>query len=162
MAQGSTHDAITLWTVPLITGGVWLLAGAECALVTGGSYLFSGLMFSGDLDLHSNQYKRWGVLRWIWLPYRRCFKHRSWWTHGPIVGTLVRLIYVALWGILGSGIIGLGVYYLDLTLPTINANFLNPVYLIWALVGLELGSLSHSLSDVTSSGWKRIMRRFRT
>lgn len=30
-----------------------------------------------------------------WYPYARLFAHRSFWTHFPIIGTLVRVIYLA-------------------------------------------------------------------
>src|SRR5918998_3916008 len=58
--------------------------------------LFGGLMFGPDLDIQSRQYTRWGVFRFLWLPYRAFFRHRSRWSHGIIFGTLIRVVYFAL------------------------------------------------------------------
>lgn len=35
--------------------------------------------------------------RLYWMPYARMFKHRSFFTHFPIVGTLIRLVYGGWW-----------------------------------------------------------------
>jgi uncharacterized metal-binding protein len=53
-------------------------------------------MFGPDLDIQSRQYTRWSIFRFIWLPYRTIFRHRSRWSHGIIFGTLIRVIYFAL------------------------------------------------------------------
>jgi len=163
VASGKTHDAVTLWTLPLVTGGVWWWAGAAPALVVGGCYLFSGLMFSGDLDIHSNQYRRWGWLRWLWLPYRRWFAHRSMWSHGFLVGTVVRLVYLGSWGVLlGTAMLGLGrILNYPLNLDWNYVWRLVGGYGLWVFGGLELGAMSHSLGDVISSGYKRLVKRFR-
>ncbi len=167
MPLGSTHDRITLWTLP----GVTLAAGildqrASTALAVGSAYLFSGLMFSGDLDLKSRQYQRWLGLRWIWLPYRQLFKHRSIWSHGPIIGTVVRVIYLGLWGgVLCLMVAGLGVWirlwhwqpqiwWSQLQLGV--RHYADVLLLIG--IGLELGSINHTLSDWILSAWKRWRR----
>ncbi|WP_218080397.1 metal-binding protein [Anthocerotibacter panamensis] len=162
MAQGKTHDAITLWTSPLVAGGIWWLTGnSGVALIAGGSFLFSGLMFSGDLDIHSNQYRRWGFLRWLWLPYRRLIPHRSVWSHGLLVGTVGRVLYLGLWLALGGALAwavsrGMGISWSTGALQRSDMGS----YALWSFVGLELGSLSHSLADTTSTGYKRIRKRF--
>jgi len=62
-------------------------------------------MFGPDLDLHSVQYKRWGPLL-LWIPYQNSTP--SLLSHGLIVGTTLRVLYLASWlGILG--IFGLGI-----------------------------------------------------
>ncbi len=97
MPSGKTHDLITvLLAAPtfVVAWGVtnsWLLSG-----VATGATLFGGLMFGPDLDIHSTQYTRWGVFRFLWLPYQIIFRHRSRWSHGIIFGTLIRVVYFAL------------------------------------------------------------------
>jgi len=166
VADGRTHDAITLWFLPLIVGGVWsYTGGADLALVTGGSFLFSGLMFSGDLDIHSNQYRRWGWLRWVWLPYRRWFAHRSLWSHGFIVGTVVRLLYVAGWVGLVVGLVWGGLQIWRLPMPIYDFSPWWPRIMShgpWVLLGLELGAMSHTLGDTLWSGGKRLIKKFRS
>jgi uncharacterized metal-binding protein len=94
MPSGKTHDAVTIvLAVPTfvvawgLTGSLWL------ACVAVGAMLFGGFMFGPDLDIQSKQYTRWGVFRFLWLPYKVVFRHRSRWTHGLIFGTLIRILY---------------------------------------------------------------------
>lgn len=166
MPSGRTHDRITWLSAPLIVAGAWALgAGWSSLWSVGAAYLFGGLMFGGDLDIHSVQYRRWGWLRWIWLPYRRLVSHRSIWSHGLFVGTIVRLAYlgtiaalVGLLVLLGGGVwFGLRADLRTLTLYTWAIANRDP--LLWMLVGLEAGAMSHSLSDWTGSGLKRLLRR---
>ena len=70
-----------------LTGSLALSAAATVAM------LFGGLMFGPDLDIQSKQYTRWGVFRFLWLPYKVVFRHRSRWSHGLIFGTLIRVVY---------------------------------------------------------------------
>lgn len=163
MPSGRTHDRITWLTAPPVGAAAWLLGaegGQVAALV--GTYLFGGLMFGGDLDIHSRQYRRWGPLRWIWLPYRRLVSHRSVWSHGPIVGTLGRIVYLALWLALLlalAALLGLpvGAAPLDWAFNWANRH---GVFLLWCLAGLEAGAMSHSLSDWLGSAFGQLRRRF--
>ncbi len=168
MPLGSTHDRITLWTLPVVTLSAGILSGEPgVALATGSAYLFSGLMFSGDLDTRSRQYQRWTVLGWIWLPYRRLCRHRSIWSHGLGVGTLGRLLYLGLWilpGLVAIAWLG-SVARWWLWQPHIWRSDLWQLIqvhqreLLWTTIGLELGSINHSLSDWLVSGWKRSKKR---
>src|ERR1043166_5192149 len=83
MPSGKTHDLVTVALSPAP------LAAA------GAAELFGGLMFGPDLDIQSRQYTRWGVFRFLWLPYKTVFRHRSRWSHGIIFGTLIRVVYFA-------------------------------------------------------------------
>lgn len=165
MPSGRTHDRITVWSVPLIVGLAYGFSrsGQLTLLVTGG-FLFSGLMFGPDLDIYSVQYKRWGWLRWLWLPYRSLIRHRSVLSHGFLIGTLLRLVYLSLIAgvILGilSAIASLGGY---LTIQQLG-QFSNQVSFfpkhywqtfIALLIGLELGAMSHYLSDWIGSKYKQ-------
>lgn len=164
MPSGRTHDRITLWTLPLVfviasqlTLNGWLTAIA-CL-----SYLFGGFMFGPDLDIHSVQYKRWGPLRWIWLPYRGSLRHRSWFSHGPVIGTSLRVLYFFIWVSLvglvtidvlnGSGHTALTWNGLYQHIRTVLSRYW-PVWLTLFL-GLEAGALSHYSSDWISSQLKR-------
>jgi uncharacterized metal-binding protein len=86
MSSGRTHDQITLISLPILTGiSLVVTRNAELTLWVAGSFLFGGLMFGPDLDIHSNQSLRWGWLRWMWQPYRRAIPHRSILSHGPVI-----------------------------------------------------------------------------
>lgn len=96
MPSGKTHDAITLLLAAPTFVAAWGAARSPLlASVVTGAMLFSGFMFGPDLDIQSRQYTRWGVFRFLWLPYRACFRHRSRWSHGIIFGTLIRVVYFA-------------------------------------------------------------------
>ncbi len=172
MPSGRTHDLITLYSLPVVTLLSGMLAqSSSVALAVGGAFLFAGLMFSGDLDTRSHQYNRWLWLRWIWLPYRRLCKHRSMWSHGPILGTCGRVLYLIIWiAIPAAAAVYVGHLYADwpwqpafwlrqslawLSHPTGKLNIPHGGIVLAALVGLELGAMSHSLSDWIGSGIKR-------
>src|ERR687884_1574574 len=94
MPSGRTHDTITFILAAPTFAIAWGLSGSiALALVAACAMLFGGLMFGPDLDIQSRQYARWGVFRFLWLPYRVMFRHRSRWSHGIIFGTLIRVLY---------------------------------------------------------------------
>lgn len=177
MPSGRTHDRITLWTLPataLLVG----LASRDPAqvLIFASGYLVGGLLLSPDLDIHSRPYLRWGPLRWIWLPYRKVLHHRSMLSHGPLFGTLLRLLYLGSW-VLALATIGLICWaqyespeaWQQLTLLQLQRGLTqvlvgvaqHPLECLIAFLGLEIGAMSHSLSDWTYSYWKRLSRRGR-
>jgi len=164
MSSGRTHDRITLWALPLVvlTAFRVTLSGWLTAVVCLG-FLLGGWMLGPDLDIHSVQYKRWGWLRWIWLPYRGSMRHRSQWSHGPIIGTVVRVLYLSLWLSLG-GIVIIdwlnGAQRTALTWGELvdGLGWALVTYWPWWLalvVGLELGALSHYVTDWVSSSTKK-------
>lgn len=179
MPSGRTHDSITLWSLPIVALTTFGLtqSGNLTVLVSGG-FLFAGLMFGPDLDIYSQQYKRWGILRWIWLPYRRSLRHRSIFSHGAIIGTIGRVLYLGIWIILFvvTGIVigaivqqflGVTSQWQTVAQSTITMTVQSSIALVqkaaiecFALViGLELGAMSHSLSDWIGSTIKRWNKR---
>ena len=98
MASGRNHDrSIVLGFLASIP-----IAITEHQLIPVSiSYLSGGLYLSPDLDLRqSYPTKRWGLLRWIWVPYRKLIcggKHRCKLSHSPLIGTIVRVAYLAAW-----------------------------------------------------------------
>ena len=169
MPSGRTHDRITyLSLLPLAVITYILTQRGEWLLWFSGAYLFSGLMFGPDLDIYSVQYKRWGRIRWIWLPYQSCLKHRSFFSHGLIVGTVVRVIYLltiviivaifvvaiaqVMWGFNWNWR-----YFAENTFNLLKNSYLGEAVVVF--IGLELGAMSHSLSDYLVSHWKRSQKK---
>jgi uncharacterized metal-binding protein len=179
MPSGRTHDSITLWSLPIVAGTTFgLTRNGNLTLLVSGGFLFSGLMFGPDLDIYSQQYKRWGWLRWIWLPYRKSLRHRSRLSHGLIVGTIGRILYLMLWMVLlGSlGILGVAIAQEFLGMDSnwqvsaqrhfsISSDWigrsLSQYWMEWMalILGLELGAMSHSVSDWMGSAAKRWKKR---
>lgn len=168
MPSGRTHDRITLWGLPLIAGlSLGLTHSGNITLIVAGAFLFSGLMFGPDLDLYSIQYKRWGYLRWIWIPYQKAVRHRSIWSHGPIIGTTLRILYLASWlGILGIFLLGIAQLVWDVgwnwqSIIQMAKRSLTQHTDQWLALylGLELGAISHIISDWGSSTYKSFQKQ---
>lgn len=137
MASGINHDRAILFASPLVLViGCWHFG--ELGIIAGASHFLGGYWLSPDLDLVSRPYKRWSVIKFIWIPYQRFIPHRSPLSHAPVLGSLIRLLYLGAW--------------------------LSPLWLLfpglqqiqWAigwgevsafLVGVELSALNHLLLD---------------
>ena len=58
------------------------------------SFVFATYFLSPDMDIDSRVFKRWGLLRFIFCPYRDLFKHRKL-SHNVILGPISLLGYLA-------------------------------------------------------------------
>jgi uncharacterized metal-binding protein len=98
MPNAPTHDAITLITAVGADIAYYHFAphpDFNLAALFTASYIFAGYACAGDLDLDSKEYRRWGPFRFIWWPYRQCVPHRSWMSHGLVMGGVIRVGYLA-------------------------------------------------------------------
>ncbi|MFN6571242.1 metal-binding protein [Nostoc minutum NIES-26] len=168
MPSGRTHDRITLYALPFVAGVTfWQTRSGNVTLLVAGGFLFGGLMFGPDLDIYSVQYQRWGFLRWIWLPYQKSLRHRSFLSHGPIIGTILRVIYLGcLLAILAIFILPIATKLWNLTFTwqdlgaTIGRSLtIYSTEFLALFLGLELGAMSHSLSDWSGSAYKRVQKQ---
>ncbi len=168
MPSTKTHDFLTLTSA---SAGLALYAKAVPhpdwvgAGIVACSYVFSGLMLSADLDVASRGYRRWGPLRFIWWPYQKLIPHRSWLSHGLVVGPMLRVLYLCL--VLGIPLALLVMWgeKHGISLPIFAHLFrfvrshLREVAL--ALAGIVLGGAMHSVADVVGSLLKRLLRLWR-
>ena len=166
MPSGKAHDAITLILAAPTFAVAWGLSGnLALAVVATCAMLFGGLMFGPDLDIQSRQYTRWGIFRFLWLPYRGMFRHRSRWSHGIIFGTLIRVVYFI---IVLALVVSIAVYLRALLVNSAPPSFDDialawraieggvrhsiGAHAVWAgLAGLWWGAASHTLTDVAWS-----------
>jgi uncharacterized metal-binding protein len=161
MPAGRTHDKITFLASIPVGATACLSQGLAIGMIVTVAFLFSGLLFNGDLDhdAEATCYDRWWIFRWLFWPYMKIMPHRSIWSHGPILGTLVRLLYVGVMAAIVTGVYAGVVQLIGLKwevttkLPELPVVFswvkTNRGELIATLIGLELGSLSHTLADWT-------------
>jgi uncharacterized metal-binding protein len=175
MPNAPTHDAITL-AAAAVAAPILLYSGlpemdAVNTTVTLGAFVLSGLLFSPDLDLRSASYMRWGKLRFIWLPYQRLVRHRSWISHSLLAGPLIRFAYfgamalfLALVGLLLVGLLvpldasgSLRAFVSDTLVWADN----HRLFVFYALCGFVAASALHSLTDTWSTSMKRRTRRSR-
>lgn len=173
MPSGRTHDLITFALAPVVFAGTQMYTGnAKLAVITTVTTLFSGLMFGPDLDLNSKPYRRWGPLRFIWVPYKAALSHRSRLSHGLVLGTIFRILYfVAVLAMLATAVLYVRQRYLYGVQTTWNAEFervsldiggfwrRTDKELFWAaFAGLWIGAAAHTVSDVVWSITKKLWR----
>ncbi|MGF1538767.1 MAG: DUF2227 family putative metal-binding protein [Elainellaceae cyanobacterium] len=169
MPSGHTHDRITLWSLPIVAAiSLWATRSSTLTLALVGGFLFGGLMLGPDLDTRSIHHRRWGWFRWIWIPYRNSISHRSPLSHGPVIGSTIRVIYLTI--VVGfatvfalaalNEVLGLGWTWGALgQLISTRASQYRQVA-IAAAVGLEAGALGHYVSDWALSSAKQVRKRY--
>lgn len=167
MPDARTHDLITVLAGFSLVPVSYLLTPDHSLLVAitvaSGCWI-SGLLFSCDLDIDSREYRRWGLLRVVWWPYKEAVPHRSWLSHGLVIGPLLRLAYFAA---LVYGLV------FTITMLSGNAATLRAVErsiaivlrdhaaVVYAfLIGFVLGGAAHSIPDWFSTGAKRAYRQW--
>lgn len=105
MSSGKVHKRANIITGACVVGGS-ILFGMPSVVIAGtitGS--LAGTVVTPDYDLNaalpaSFMTKIPGVrVVWgtFWRPYQLLFKHRSFWSHTPFVGTTGRILYIAFW-----------------------------------------------------------------
>jgi uncharacterized metal-binding protein len=167
MPSGRTHDRITLWALPFITGITFVQTrSGNLTLLVAGGFIFGGLMFGPDLDIYSRQFQRWGFLRFIWIPYQKSLRHRSFLSHGPIIGTTLRVLYlstiVSVLAIVvlevAEKLLNLGLSWQFVGATVVKSSHYGSEFLALFL-GLELGAMSHYVSDWGGSTYKRVQKQ---
>lgn len=139
MASGRNHDRSICFTSPIVTITACYHAGLELGLITGIAHLIGGLMLSPDLDLVSRPFKRWGFLQVIWIPYQHFIpRHRHWLSHGVLVGSAIRLVYLACW---------LSPVMLFFPVNQWRLDSVGTARAIAIFVGVELSALNHLVLD---------------
>lgn len=106
MASGKAHAKASL--IAAIPAGLAVGLGLSSILYGIGAALGSilGIALTPDLDQEMTTYFEWKLMKkagplafvWmlIWSPYSLLIPHRSFWSHFPIVGTAIRLLYLSI------------------------------------------------------------------
>jgi len=167
MPSGKVHDSIAAISIcPVFFIGHYLAhlnLWGSCVFML--ATVFSQLMFGPDLDAGSKQYKRWGIFRWIWIPYRKLIPHRSVFSHGLLWGPIFRCLYLLVVITIFALIINQIIY----NYTNINfARYLFPkiIYLMFKLkirylmqlvAGLFVGAGIHTITDKIFSFFKNLI-----
>lgn len=107
-------------------------------LALGAGFYIGTDFITPDLDIESKAIKRWGRLKFIWLPYKWLFKHGQS-SHNILYGAVVRIMYFS--------IIILGLYYLLFrSLPP--ETMISSVYVFIFLIGIITANALHIILDV--------------
>lgn len=145
MSDGKTHRRVNILTGGAIIGGSILINAPLPVTVAAIAGSVAGTIISPDMDLNaalpaSFMTKIPGVrIVWgtVWRPYQLIFKHRSFWSHFPIVGTTGRVLYLMLW-LLGTVWI-LSAFGFDKTPEDVllfildNGDFFAVMFLVWCI-----------------------------
>lgn len=168
LAAGKTHDKITVIMAPFIASLFLFLnmiflddLGSSLAFTILGVsvYMFGGYMFSGDLDIKSREFKRWGYLKFIWIPYQKIFEHRSIFTHGFILGPIIRILYVLIIPIIIFSLLYsfsiVNISTLEMIKLSFNFVIKNKILFFNIFLALFLGSGLHTITDLVYSYFKK-------
>ena len=162
MPGAQTHDMITVVTAVVLAPAALVLSpdhSLATALTITAAHLVSGLMFSCDLDIDSHEYKRWGPLRFIWWPYKQAIPHRSWISHGLVIGPMLRLAYFGLvmYGLLWLvlNVLGQSLVWREIEVILSQTMRFNSGQSYAFLLGFVLGGAAHSIPDWVTTGTKR-------
>ena len=156
MAIGRDHDRATLLACMPFGLALTPWLGLEAGLIGAGAFAFGGLWLSPDLDTQSKPLHRWGALRWIWWPYRRLVPHRSLFSHGPLIGMALRLLWLLSCSLLGwlllqgllQSLLGLSIASPSTLAESLKTNALaRPRMVLSIALGLEASVWLHLLMD---------------
>lgn len=157
-----THDFITTVSGGILFPVSWILLpnhSLTAALTITTAHLLAGLLFSPDLDIRATNYYRWGPLRVLWWPYAKAVPHRSWISHGLVVGPLLQLLYclIVFSSVFTALLLIVGQFEMWSQLVAGIAKIIQiyPGYVTAFLVGFVTGGASHSIPDWLSTGAKR-------
>ena len=147
MPSGQHHTAATLSAAAIITYQSMAMLDGSLAVVALGC--LCGLVLTPDLDvdagsisIHHIRETFGATAAWVWEEYWKLYaenvSHRSWVSHFPSAGTMIRLAYfIPTWGILWAMLAG--------------------YWWAWAWFGgLLLSDTLHAIMDVIWSAWKRL------
>jgi uncharacterized metal-binding protein len=151
MRSGNVHDTIN---TDALTGYVAYSVATQQTdwLPTAIGIAVGTLWLSPDLELKSEPYYRFGPCRVLWMPYVKIMPHRSIWSHGMIIGDVIRLLYSAA---LVIPLLFLSLYFQVIASETIDSWFASlPAFVI----GIMVASTIHILLDYSSS-WFRPKKR---
>jgi uncharacterized metal-binding protein len=138
VASGKNHDRSIMFATPIVLAVGSYQFGLEVGVIAAASHFLGGYWLSPDLDIKSRPFLRWGVLKFIWLPYQRFIPHRSPLSHAPVLGSVIRLLYLA---------VCLSPLWLIPGVSQVQWGGVNWSKAIAFLVGVELSALNHLLLD---------------
>jgi uncharacterized metal-binding protein len=160
MPMGRTHRAInTALCVPLTAGSIVLSHWSPLqALSCAAGYCFATFFMNPDLDLDSVGYQSWGPLRIIWWPYQKILAHRSYFSHFPVISTILRLIYLMWFPVLMLVLLG-GSIQLVVRETIFDWWPIFGAYLLMFIMGMVISDAIHAILDVVSTSFKRRFSR---
>lgn len=149
MGDSRQHKIANLGSTIGMVSGAFLTGNPDVihlGWLVGGSLL--GNVITPDLDLIEAR-RKWSLQKIIWYPYGILFRHRSAFSHWPILGTVIRLAYIGFLGFIVALILGKSGQYLDWIIDTHELQLLT--------IGLAIADTVHFALDM--SGLYKVRRQ---
>lgn len=163
MSNGKTHEKVNImYLVAIVTIVLSFFAWDwKATLVMVAGYVVGTYWMNPDLDIRSKPYNNWLFLKFIWRPYWK-LGHRSIWTHGYVIGDVIRYLYLFLWFLLVSYLM---TFFTPLTVEGnvawLKAILIQNQHYLWIFfIGNALSSAAHIFQDHLSSAFKRGTKLF--
>lgn len=159
MPSGITHRTInTIASIPASGAVLYWQQSIPNALCFAAGYTFATFLMNPDLDLDSDGYNSWGILRFYWWPYKEALGHRSILSHFPILSTILRIIYLLWLPVLLLLVLGSAVR------AAAREAILDwvPEYLpliLFTILGMMCSDALHAVLDFSSTKIKRFYSR---
>lgn len=104
MSSGKVHKKFNNIFTAAATGGALVFGGFDAALPVFVGCV-AGTVMTPDMDLNANLPRSFltnipiigRLWKGIWRPYQELLGHRSFFSHFPIVGSSLRVLYIAGW-----------------------------------------------------------------
>ncbi|MBP8108041.1 MAG: DUF2227 family putative metal-binding protein [Caldilineaceae bacterium] len=161
IASGVVHAKFAFFTGVAITAGTLAMqhvipAGPGISLILGG---WMGYLIDPDLDELQRTYTEGRVFRYlgrrvgkvwqaVWAPYAALIDHRSFWSHIPGVGTVIRALWLGI--VLALPFLAFVAFFgppvLDV-LPNLDTTAVDPTWLFWLLAGWSVQDGVHWALD---------------
>lgn len=152
MSSGRVHTTATVVSTPLIgLVSLVIIQDPRSSLITCLGCL-SGIFLTPDLDQITISFSEWKIIRWtfglgyfwlaFWGPYATFIPHRHVFSHGPVISTLGRVLYIYAMISLYQGI----GFFPEVSLPS-----LGDLFFLWEvqdfLLGLLVSDIVHWVFD---------------
>ena len=114
MSSGKVHRASNTATGIFLTTTTFLVFQNVELTIAAALGSFIGLTINPDYDVNHGLPRSFFTripyiaVLWVamWKPYSLAFKHRSFWSHSPLVSTVIRALYLGSWVWLAVGLLG--------------------------------------------------------
>lgn len=149
MASGKAHATASLLLAAPCVIAVTAYTRDPQAGIAAGAGCLAGLLLSPDLDQEGLSAMEWALIKrtfglgflWLlaWWPYAVMLPHRCFLSHAPIIGTLIRLVYLCLPPLLLALTLGAGLPVLSITMWWLAG---------WGIAGLAVSDTAHWIMDL--------------
>ena len=163
MSNGKTHEKVNIFYLVLILvlALTYFMWDVKTMILVIAGYLVGTYWMNPDLDIKSKPYNNWLFLKYLWKPYQQ-LGHRSVWTHGYVIGDIVRYLYLFLL-FLGFAYLFsfLGGIPIATSVEKIKHFYFTYTEFIWFFFfGNVLSSSAHIFQDHMSSGLKQFRKKY--